>query len=98
MIIKVMNENPNSDIELPVLVQQRPFNILLDDPVHLGRIVIDIVDNVPHLGEDLDTSPLVQSCWFQDPLVHFTVLLRHTFHRTKTFTDVDFTKASTKLS
>lgn len=72
-----VNKAPHSDVELAPLVQQGPLDVLLHHPLGIWGLLSDVGGDVPYLGEQLDASPLVQSCWFHYPLVIFAVLFGH---------------------
>ena len=78
-VVRDVNKAPHSNVELTFFVKQRSFDVFLNYPLGVLGLFINIVDDVSYLREQLDAFSLVQICRFQDPLVVFTMLFRHTF-------------------
>lgn len=78
-VILNVNQCPNSDVELSLLVQQRPLDVLLHNPARILWLLCQISHNLSYLREKLNTSAAVQGSWLENPLILFTMLLRHIF-------------------
>jgi len=46
-----MHERPHSDVELATLVEQGPFNILLNHPLGVGRLLVNVAHDVSDFAE-----------------------------------------------
>ena len=78
-IVLNVNQSPNSYVKLPLFVQKRPLYVLLHNPARVLWLLCQIRHNLSYLREQLNASPLVQSSWLENPLILFTMLLRHIF-------------------
>jgi hypothetical protein len=58
-------KNPDSDVELAIIIQQRPLNILLDDP--LIPFFADELNDFSCVAHYRNTTSLVHIRWFNDP-------------------------------
>ena len=84
-----MNQGPHSDVKLAALIQKRPLNILLDDPLRVLWLLLQILLYVSDLREELDTPALVERRWLENPLVVLTVLVWDIFSNAHPLTDMD---------
>ena len=66
---------PDSDVELPRFVEERLFDVLLEDPTcvahrHWKQKLLD----VPQISKNLNTTPLISVLRFHQPNIFLTVL------------------------
>ena len=45
-IVQNCHQSPHSDVELSVFVKQRSFDILLDHPLGVRRLLLDVLDDI----------------------------------------------------
>ena len=75
------DQGPHSDIELPLFIQERPLNVLLDNAQRIFLAKNKVRDLLCRL-ENLDSSPLVQLGRLADPHILFAMFDRHSFEPT----------------
>ena len=88
-VVLYFDHRPHSDVEFSLLVQERPLDVFLDDPLGVAGLLVQEGGDVANLVEELDSFALVGGSWFENPLVVLTVLFRNIFNRAQTFTDVN---------
>lgn len=78
-------QNPDPDVEFAIIIQQRPFNILLDDPL-ISFFAYEL-NYFPCVAHYRNTTSLVHIRWFNDPDVLWAVfqgdalVIRFTFFK-----------------
>lgn len=75
------DEHPNSNIKFSTLVQQRTFNILLNDPFRAKLLGIYKHNNIFQSLEHLNTLALIKICWLYYPHIVLAVLGRCSLSR-----------------
>ena len=54
-----VHETPHPDVELPLLVEKGPLDVLLDYPLRVWWLFVQVCHYFPNLGEKLDSFTLV---------------------------------------
>lgn len=72
-----LSEAPDSDIEFPSLIEERPLEIFLDDPVRKRHALLQEAVYLIFIAENFDSLALVFIRWLYKPRVISALLLWH---------------------
>jgi hypothetical protein len=86
---RVGQEGPYSNVKFALLVEQRLFYVLLDNPILVyqglrGQEGLDI----SNLAHNFDASPLVGGLWFDKPDILLAMLERNSLTTRETFANL----------
>jgi hypothetical protein len=73
------HQNPDSDVEFPAMVEERPLYRLLDHPLGIQRFVLQKHLDISNIVGEGDSSSLVVSSWLQKPDVVLALFLWNFF-------------------
>jgi len=88
-VIKHMYKGPHSYIKLTLFIKKGSFYILLDYPLWITWLFLDERNNLPNLTKHLDSTALICSCRFQNPLIILAMFLRQVFWHWHSFSNMD---------
>lgn len=71
-----VDDNPHPDVKLALFEEQGLFDVLLDHPLRIGRLLVEELQNLSNFAEKLDSFALVESSRFEDPLVISAMFVR----------------------
>lgn len=64
-LVIVCDQSPNTNVKLPTVPQKWLFNVFLDDPKHILRVLLENkFTDVSHVTEQFDAASLVEGSWF----------------------------------
>lgn len=92
-VVLNVDKRPHANVKLTLFVEKRPFDVLLNDPLGVWRLFIDVGDDISNFGEKLDSSALVKGCGLKNPLVVLTVFLWNRFVKREAFSNMKIRKA-----
>lgn len=72
-----VNDDPHPDVELALFEEQGPLDVLLHNPLRIGRLLVEELENLPDFAEQLNSFALVESGWFEDPLIISAMFIRN---------------------
>lgn len=72
-----VHQCPHPDVEFALTVEQRPLDVLLDDPLRVGRLLFYVLLDVSNFRENLYAPALIKCSRFQNPLIVLAVLFRN---------------------
>jgi len=88
-LVLVGGVGPEPDVELPVAIQKRALNVLLNHADSPLWFRVDEVDNVVQVREDLDSAALIGICRLDEPDVVDAVLERDPLFWRVSFSDLE---------
>ena len=87
-LILNVQEYPHPNVELPLFEKQWPLDVLLDNPLRIGRLLVEELKDVPNFVEKLNSFALIESSRFKNPLIVSAMLVRDVLVAANSFSDM----------
>ena len=87
-LLLLVHNDPYSDVKLSAFKEERPLDVLLDNPTRVLRSWSNEFHDIMKLIEDFDSSSLISCSWLHQPNIVSAMLHGCPFLRRETFLDL----------